>query len=203
MTQERIKAYGKIKEALTEAPLLLIPYWNINFKLYIAAGGDELEEDLHQVQFIDDKPTEGPVHYISREIKPTEAGYGASKMKCLCLVWALEKSHYHLDFSAFEVITDCNSIKSLLNMKTPNRHMLRWQIATQAYKGNLNIGHKAGKIHKNYDVLSRWAYANTPANPDYVALEGEPQIPIEVINITDIWTEFFEEVRESYNQDKN
>ncbi|MBW0580540.1 hypothetical protein O181_120255, partial [Austropuccinia psidii MF-1] len=35
MTQERIKAYEKIRKALTEAPLLLMPDWNIPFKLYI------------------------------------------------------------------------------------------------------------------------------------------------------------------------
>ncbi|MBW0542662.1 hypothetical protein O181_082377 [Austropuccinia psidii MF-1] len=33
MTQERIKAYEKIRKALTEAPLLFIPDWNIPFEL--------------------------------------------------------------------------------------------------------------------------------------------------------------------------
>ncbi|MBW0562373.1 hypothetical protein O181_102088 [Austropuccinia psidii MF-1] len=84
MTQERIKAYEKIKKALTEAPLLLMPDWSIPFKLYIDACGDGLGAALHQVQIIDDKPTEGPVCYISRQIKPTEARYGASQMECLC-----------------------------------------------------------------------------------------------------------------------
>ncbi|MBW0563601.1 hypothetical protein O181_103316 [Austropuccinia psidii MF-1] len=165
MTQERIKAYEKIKKALTEEPLLLMPDWNIPFKLYIDACGDGLGEALHQVQIIDDKPTEGPVCYISRQIKPTEARYGASQMECLCLVWALEKLHYYLDGSVFEVITDCNAVKSLLNMKPPNRHMLRWQIPIQEYRGNMTIVHKAGNIHKNSDGLSRWALANTPDNP--------------------------------------
>ncbi|MBW0590391.1 hypothetical protein O181_130106 [Austropuccinia psidii MF-1] len=81
--------------------------------------------------------------------------------------------------------------------------MLRWQIAIQEYSGNMTIVHKAGKIHKNADGLSRWALDNTPENPAYVPLEAEPQIPIEGINITDIGIEFFEEVRESYKQDKN
>ncbi|MBW0548131.1 hypothetical protein O181_087846 [Austropuccinia psidii MF-1] len=60
-----------------------------------------------------------------------------------------------------------------------------------------------GKIHKNSDGLSRWASANPPDNPAYVPLEAEPQIPIEGINITDIGTEFFEEVREYYKKDTN
>ncbi|MBW0529200.1 hypothetical protein O181_068915 [Austropuccinia psidii MF-1] len=103
----------------------------------------------------------------------------------------------------FEAITDCNAMKSLLNMKTPNRHMLKLQIAIHEYRGNMNIVHKEGKIHNNSDGLSRWESANTPDSPAYVPLEAEPQIPIEGINITDIGTEFFEEVRESYKQDRN
>ncbi|MBW0516524.1 hypothetical protein O181_056239 [Austropuccinia psidii MF-1] len=81
--------------------------------------------------------------------------------------------------------------------------MLRWQIAIQEYRCNMTIVHKAVNIHKNADRLSRWVLANTPDNSAYVPLESEPQIPIEGINMTDIGTEFFEAVRESYNQDKN
>ncbi|MBW0555112.1 hypothetical protein O181_094827 [Austropuccinia psidii MF-1] len=202
MTQERIEAYEKIRKALTEAPLLLMPDWNIPFKLYIDACGDGLGAALHQFQIIDYKPTDGPVCYISRQIKPTEAIYGAIQMEFLCLVWALEKFHYYLNGRVFEVITDCHAMKSLLNMKTPNRNMLRWQMTIQEYRGNMTIVHKAGNIHKNADGLSRWTLANTPDNPAYVPLEAEPQIPIEENNITDIGTEFFEEVAESYNKDK-
>ncbi|MBW0573443.1 hypothetical protein O181_113158 [Austropuccinia psidii MF-1] len=39
MTQERIKDYEKIRKALTEAPSLLMPDWNIPSKLYIDACG--------------------------------------------------------------------------------------------------------------------------------------------------------------------
>ncbi|MBW0534267.1 hypothetical protein O181_073982 [Austropuccinia psidii MF-1] len=87
-------------------------------------------------------------------------------------------------------------------MKTPNRHILRGQIAIKEHRGNMTILHKAGNIQKNANGFSRLALANTPDNPAYVPLQAEPQIPIEGINITDIGTEFFEE-RESYKQDKN
>ncbi|MBW0570716.1 hypothetical protein O181_110431 [Austropuccinia psidii MF-1] len=113
-------------------------------------------------------------------------------MECLCLVWALEKLHYYLDGIVFEVITDCNVVKSLLNMKTSNRYMLRWQIAIQEYRGNMTIVHKAGNIHKNADALSRWALHNTPDNTANVPTDAEPQIPTGGINITDVGTEFFE-----------
>ncbi|MBW0460418.1 hypothetical protein O181_000133 [Austropuccinia psidii MF-1] len=131
-------------------------------------------------------------------MKPTEARYDASQMECLCLVWALEKLHYYLDGSVFEVITDFNSVKSLFYMKTPNRHMLRWQIGIQEYRGKMSIDHKAENIPINADEISRWAPANTPDLPAYVPLEAKPQIPNEGINTADIGTEFFEEVTESY-----
>ncbi|MBW0540707.1 hypothetical protein O181_080422 [Austropuccinia psidii MF-1] len=67
----------------------------------------------------------------------------------------------------------------------------------------MTIVHKAGNIHKNADGLSRWAFPNTPDNPSYVPTTVEPQIPTEGINTTDVGTEFFEEVRESYKQDDN
>ncbi|MBW0535945.1 hypothetical protein O181_075660 [Austropuccinia psidii MF-1] len=159
MTQERIEAYENIRKALTEADLLLMPDWNMPLKLYIDAFEDGLGAALHPVQIIDDKPTERP---------------------------ALERLHYYLDGSVFQVITDFNAMKSLLNMKTPNRHMLRGKIAIQEYRGIMNIIHKEGNIHKNADGLNRWALANTPDNPAHLPLEAEPQIKIEGIKINDI-----------------
>ncbi|MBW0568957.1 hypothetical protein O181_108672 [Austropuccinia psidii MF-1] len=121
-------------------------------------------------------------------------------MECLCLVWALEKLHYYLDWTVFDVITDCNAVKSLLNMKTPNRHILRWQITIQEYKGNMNIAHKSGNIHKNAYGLSRWALANRPKHPAWVP---EEEHHIEGICVADIGTESFNQVKERYKIDEN
>ncbi|MBW0554612.1 hypothetical protein O181_094327 [Austropuccinia psidii MF-1] len=177
MTQERIQAYGKIRYALTQSPLLLMPDWKLPFKLYIDACGEGLSSALHQVQIVNGKPYEGPICFISRQIKPTEARYG--------------------------VITYCDAVESLLNMKAPNRNIPRWQIAIQEYRGNMTIVNKAGNIHKNADGLIRWELPNTPDNPAYFPIGSEPQILIEGINITDVGTEFFEELRDSYKLDNN
>ncbi|MBW0556242.1 hypothetical protein O181_095957 [Austropuccinia psidii MF-1] len=203
MTVDRVKAFESLREALTTAPLLLIPDFKLPFKLYINASGDGLGTALHQVQIINDKPVEGNICFISRQIKPTEARYGASQMEFLCLVWALEKLNYFLEGCVFEVITDCTAVKSLLNMKKPNRHILRWKIAIQEYRGNINFVHKDGNIHKNADGLSRWPLPNTIDNTAYVPEEASPQIPIEGISVTDLNTTFFQEVRNSYTQDTN
>ncbi|MBW0525234.1 hypothetical protein O181_064949 [Austropuccinia psidii MF-1] len=78
--------------------------------------------------------------------------------------------------------------------------MLRWKIAIQDYRGNMTIVHKAGNIHKNADGLSIWALENTPKDPAWVPQEEHH---IEAICVTDICTESFNQVKESYKMDKN
>ncbi|MBW0570163.1 hypothetical protein O181_109878 [Austropuccinia psidii MF-1] len=77
MTVDRVKAFEYLRQSLTTAPLLLIPDFKLPFNIYIDASGDGLDAALHQVQIINDKPVEGPICFISRQIKPTEARYGA------------------------------------------------------------------------------------------------------------------------------
>ncbi|MBW0592744.1 hypothetical protein O181_132459 [Austropuccinia psidii MF-1] len=168
ITKERRDAYESIKYELTNAPVLILPDFELSFRLYIDASCSQgLGAALHQRQIVDGEPREGLISYISRQLKDSEARYGATQTECLCLVWALEKLHYYLEGAVFEVYTDCTALKSLLNMKTTNRHMLRWQIAIQEYRGNIPIIYKEGKRHTNADGLSRWPLDNVKRNSAY------------------------------------
>ncbi|MBW0557264.1 hypothetical protein O181_096979 [Austropuccinia psidii MF-1] len=140
MTVDRVKAFESLRQALTTAPLLLMPDFKLPFKLYIDASGYGLGPSLHQVLIINGKPVEGPICFISRQIKPAEARYGAN----------------------------CTVVKSLSNMKTTNRNMLRWKIAIPEYRGNMTIVHKDGNIHKNSDGRSSWPLPNDINNLAYV-----------------------------------
>ncbi|MBW0590311.1 hypothetical protein O181_130026, partial [Austropuccinia psidii MF-1] len=116
------------------------------------------------------------------QLKDSEARYGATQTECLCLVWALEKLHYYLEGAVFEVYTDCTALKSLLNMKTTNRHMLIWQIAIQEYRGNMTSIYKEVKTHTKADGLSRWPLENAKRNPAY-APKVAAKIPIHFMEI--------------------
>ncbi|MBW0582086.1 hypothetical protein O181_121801 [Austropuccinia psidii MF-1] len=152
ITKERRDAYERIKHELTHAPVLILPDFQLPFKLYInAACSQGLGEALHQRQIVDCEPREGVICYNSRQLKDSESRYEATQTEGLFLVWALEKLHYYLDGAVFEVYTDCTALKSSLKMNTTNRHMSRWQIAIQEYRGNMNIIYKEGKVHTNAD----------------------------------------------------
>ncbi|MBW0470609.1 hypothetical protein O181_010324 [Austropuccinia psidii MF-1] len=83
-------------------------------------------------------------------------------------------------------------MKSLVNMKTPHRNMLRWQDTIQEYRGNMTIVHKAGNIHKNSESFSRWELLNTPDNPSYVPANAGPSTALEGIKITAVGIELFD-----------
>ncbi|MBW0537927.1 hypothetical protein O181_077642 [Austropuccinia psidii MF-1] len=81
MPVDRVKAFESLRQALTTAPFLLLQQFKLPFKLYIDASGDGLGTALHQVEIINYKPVEGPICFISRQIKPAEARYEASQME--------------------------------------------------------------------------------------------------------------------------
>ncbi|MBW0463248.1 hypothetical protein O181_002963 [Austropuccinia psidii MF-1] len=161
ITKERRHAYERIKHVLTNAPVLILPDFELPFKLYIdAACSQGLGAALHHRQIVDGEP---------REVE-------------ICLVWALEKLHYYLEGAVFEVYTDFTNLNSLLNMKTTNRHMLRWEISIQEYRQRMTIIYKEGKIHINADGLSRWPLDNFESNPAYDPAVAA-NIPIHFIEI--------------------
>ncbi|MBW0482032.1 hypothetical protein O181_021747 [Austropuccinia psidii MF-1] len=141
-----------------------------------------LDAALLQRQIVDGEPREGVICYISRQLKDSEARYGATQTECLCLLWALEKLHYYLEGAVFEVYTDCTALESLLNIKHTNRHMVRWQIAIHKYRGNMTIIYKEGKSHTNADALNRWPLDDVKSNAAYDP-ESSAEIPIHFMEI--------------------
>ncbi|MBW0589498.1 hypothetical protein O181_129213 [Austropuccinia psidii MF-1] len=104
ITKERRDAYERVKHELKNAAVLIFPDFELPFKLYIdAAFSQGLGAALHQRQIVDGVLTEGVICYISRQLKVSEASYGATQTECLCLFWALEKLHYYLEGAVFEV----------------------------------------------------------------------------------------------------
>ncbi|MBW0494685.1 hypothetical protein O181_034400 [Austropuccinia psidii MF-1] len=175
--------YERIKHELTNEPVLILPDFELPFKLYIdAAFSKGLGAALHQRQILDGEPREGVICYIFRQLKYSEARYGATQTEFLCLFLALDKLHYYIEGAVFEVYTDCTALKSLLNMKSTYRYMFRWQISIQEYRGNMTIIYKEGKSHTNADGLSRWPLDNVTRSPDYDP-EVAAKIPIPFMKI--------------------
>ncbi|MBW0575099.1 hypothetical protein O181_114814 [Austropuccinia psidii MF-1] len=70
VSKEIREAYERIKHELTNAPFIILPDFELPFKLYIdAACSQGLRAALHQRQIVDGEPREGVICYISRQLK--------------------------------------------------------------------------------------------------------------------------------------
>ncbi|MBW0531523.1 hypothetical protein O181_071238 [Austropuccinia psidii MF-1] len=67
-------------------------------------------------------------------------------------------------------------------MKSGTRHIFRWQIAIQEYRGNMAIKYKEGKIHTNADGLSRYPLYSVKRNISHDP-EVAAKIPIHYMEI--------------------
>ncbi|MBW0518615.1 hypothetical protein O181_058330 [Austropuccinia psidii MF-1] len=179
ITKERRDAYEKIKHELT------LPDFELPFNLYIdAAGIQGLGAALHQRKIVDGDPREGVIFCISWKWKDSEARYGATQSECLF----------------FEVYTDCTAFKSLLNMKTTNGHMLRWQISIEEYRAKIPIHFKEIDRRQNFRFSEWTPESGTPDSEDTYS-EGT-ETPILGISSSELNNELFSAVIKIYGKHK-
>ncbi|MBW0566863.1 hypothetical protein O181_106578 [Austropuccinia psidii MF-1] len=85
ITKKRRDAYERIKHELTNAPVLILPDFELPSKLYIdAACSQGLGAPLHQGQIVDGEPREGVICHICRKLKDSESRYRATQTECIC-----------------------------------------------------------------------------------------------------------------------
>ncbi|MBW0498481.1 hypothetical protein O181_038196 [Austropuccinia psidii MF-1] len=81
ITKERRNAYERIKHELKNALVLILPAFELPFKLYIAAACNQgLVAALHQGPIVDVEPREGVICYISRQLKDSESSTWGTRL---------------------------------------------------------------------------------------------------------------------------
>ncbi|MBW0584661.1 hypothetical protein O181_124376 [Austropuccinia psidii MF-1] len=70
ITKERRDSYERIKHEVTNAPVLILPDFELRFELCLdSACSQGLGAPLHQRPIVDGEPREGVICYISRQLK--------------------------------------------------------------------------------------------------------------------------------------
>nr|GEU59417.1 reverse transcriptase domain-containing protein [Tanacetum cinerariifolium] len=114
-SKDCIDAFETLKKKLTEAPILVVPDWNLPFELMCDASDFAIGVVLGQ------RKTKhfNPIHYASKTMTEAQIHYTTTKKEMLDVVYAFEKFRPYLVLSKSIVYTDHLALKYLLS-KTEN-----------------------------------------------------------------------------------
>ncbi|GJU54407.1 reverse transcriptase domain-containing protein [Tanacetum coccineum] len=124
-SKDCIDAFQTLKKKLTEAPILVVPDWNLPFELMCDASDFAIAQ----------------IHYTTTE------------KEMLDVVYAFEKFRPYLVLSKSIVYTDHSALKYLMNKQDAKPRLLRWVLLLQEF--DITIRDKKGSENLAADHLSR------------------------------------------------
>ncbi|GJU74221.1 reverse transcriptase domain-containing protein [Tanacetum coccineum] len=144
-----INAFKTLKKKLTEAPILVVPDWNLPFELMCDASDFAIGAVLGQ------RKTKHfqPIYYPSKTMTEAQIHYTTTEKEMLAVVYAFEKFRPYLVLSKSIVYTDHSALKYLMNKQDAKPRLLRWVLLLQEF--DITIRDKKGSENLAVDHLSR------------------------------------------------
>ncbi|GJX12646.1 reverse transcriptase domain-containing protein [Tanacetum coccineum] len=173
-SKDCIDAFETLKKKLTEAPILVVPDWNLPFELMCDASDFTIGAVLGQ------RKTKHfqPIHYASKTMTEAQIHYTTTEKEMLAVVYAFEKFRPYLVLSKSIVYTDHSALKYLLSKQDDKPRLLRWVLLIQEF--DIIIRDKKGTENLTTDHLSRLE------NPHKDVLENKDineNFPLETLGV--------------------
>nr|GEX67577.1 reverse transcriptase domain-containing protein [Tanacetum cinerariifolium] len=148
-SKDCIDAFNTLRKNLTEAPILVVPDWNLPFELMCDASDYAIGAVLGQRK----SKHFQPIHYASKTMTEAQVHYTTTEKEMLAVVYAFEKFRPYLVLSKSIVYTDHSSLKYLLNKQDVKPRLLWWVLLLQEF--DITILDKKGFENLAADHLSR------------------------------------------------
>ena len=185
--KEHAKALSKIKNAVTNAPVLR--YYNDKDPVTIQC--DASQSGLGAVLLQDDQP----VAYASRALTSTEVRYAQIEKELLAILWACEKFDAYLyGRSEVTVDSDHKPLEAIFKKSLDQVPMRLQRMRLRLQRYNLSVRYRQGRLMHVADTLSR---AYLPHSED--ADKDEQAFSVR----HDILPSNLQEIIEEYDQDEN
>jgi hypothetical protein len=149
------QATSQLKQALTSAPVLLMPDYSKPFIIQTDASTHGIGAVLSQT--VTDASTgadvERPIAYVSRSLKPAETRYAATHLEMLAVMYGINKFRHYVGGSKFLLQTDHRALEGIMKSKDLQGRMARWVTTLQEY--DFQLQYRKGTANGNADALSR------------------------------------------------
>ncbi|GJU28371.1 reverse transcriptase domain-containing protein [Tanacetum coccineum] len=178
-SKDCIDAFQTLKKKLTEAPILVVPDWNLPFKLMCDASDFAIGAVLGQRKMKHFQP----IHYASKTMTEAQIHYTTTEKEMLAVVYAFEKFRPYLVLSKSIVYTDHSALKYLMNKQDAKPRLLRWVLLLQEF--DITIRDKKGSENLTADHLSRLEnpHKDVLENKDINEQDINENFPLETLGV--------------------
>ncbi|GKB95362.1 reverse transcriptase domain-containing protein [Tanacetum coccineum] len=178
-SKDCIDAFQILKKKLTEAPILVVPDWNLPFKLICDAINFAIGAILGQQKMKHFRP----IHYASKTMTEAHIHYTITEKEMLAVVYAFEKFRPYLVLSKSIVYTDHSALKYLLNKQDAKPRLL---CANLTAKKVFDAGFFWPTIYRDAHTMIK--SCDTCQRQGKISQRDEmPQNAIQVCEIFDVW----------------
>ncbi|GJZ57366.1 reverse transcriptase domain-containing protein [Tanacetum coccineum] len=157
-SKDCIDTFKTLKKKLTEAPILVVPDWNLPFELMCDASDFAIGAVLGQRKMKHFQP----IHYASKTMTEAQIHYTTTEKEMLAVVYAFEKFRPYLVLSKSIVYTDHSALKYLMNKQDAKPRLLRLENPHKDVLENKDINE-----HFPLETLGVISSGSTPWFADY------------------------------------
>ncbi|KAK1696580.1 hypothetical protein QYE76_013277, partial [Lolium multiflorum] len=157
------EAFETLKKALTTAPVVEPPDWNLPFEIMCDASDFAVGAVLGQR--VDKKLN--VIHYASKTLDAAQRNYATTEKELLAVVFACDKFRPYIVDSKVTIHTDHAAIRYLMTKKDAKPRLIRWVLLQEF---DLHIIDRKGADNPVADNLSRLeniAYDPVPVNDSF------------------------------------
>nr|GEX69586.1 reverse transcriptase domain-containing protein [Tanacetum cinerariifolium] len=173
-SKECVEAFQTLKRKLTEASILISPYWDLPFELMCDASDFAIDVVLGQHQ----EKHFRPIHYASKTMTKAESNYTTTEKEILAVVYAFKKFQSYLIMNKSIVYTDHSALKYLFAKKDSKARLLRWVLLLQEFI--FKVIDTKGAENLAADHLSR---LENPHQNVFNPKEINEKFPLETLNM--------------------
>ncbi|KAK1617117.1 hypothetical protein QYE76_022634 [Lolium multiflorum] len=158
------EAFETLKKALTTAPIVEPPDWNLPFEIMCDASDFVVGAVLGQR--VDKKLN--VIHYASKTLDAAQRNYATTEKELLAVVFACDKFRSYIVDSKVTIHTDHAAVRYLMQKKDAKPRLIRWVLLLQEF--DLHIVDRKGADNPITDNLSRLeniAYDPVPINDSF------------------------------------
>jgi hypothetical protein len=199
-TEECNQSFMTLKNALTTAPVLILPdplkpfFMFFDSSQLTSLGGVlcqlGVDGDLH------------PVAFESRKLTDAEKRYPVHELETLAFVHCLKQWRVYLHALKFFVYTDNRSIETIITNRNPSLRVIRWIDWLQSYQ--FDIRHIPRAKNTVADAMSKCGHASLPSEEELDLDESYPVLShntIAIFNELSFDKSLFDRIRLAYRDD--